>query len=100
MSFNFLTRHFDGWKMLDSSGNGSSTLTFATLSFLVTIFAIVGPMLSDSINKPDNTLVLGSMAATFLSYVNRRNTQDKLNNGTDAPSGVIARPPFTPPPVK
>lgn len=80
--FDFFTKHFDGWKLKDSGGTGSSTLTFASISFVVTIFSIVGPMISTHINKPDSTLVLGTMGATFLSYVNRRNTSDKLNNNS------------------
>lgn len=80
--FEPVTKHFDGWMLKNSNNEKSSTLTFAAISFVVTIFSIVGPMVSSHINKPDATLVLGTMGATFLSYVNRRNNSDNNNKGS------------------
>lgn len=88
MNWNFLPKT---WMLKDSAGNPSATLTFVVISFLVMIFCIVGPMFNGAvffgqivmIQKPDNVLLLGTLGATFLGYVNRRSTNDKAESEVD-----------------
>jgi len=74
------------WMMKDSSGKPSATLTFAVVSLAVMIFCIVVPMFDGftvhgftfTVKAPDTVLLMGTLGASFLSYVNRRNTSDNL----------------------
>ena len=72
----------------NSAGKRDVMLSFAVYSFFIMVFCILAPMLNGfhigsfvwSIEKPDNTLLLGTLGSTLLSYVTRRNTKDKIDS--------------------
>jgi len=74
------------WMLRNSAGKKDAMFTFAAIAFFVTIFSIVAPMLNGfhvpwtdyvvGVEKPDVTLVTAFMAASFTSYVIRRNKKD------------------------
>jgi hypothetical protein len=83
------------WMIKDSVGRPSATLTFATVSLVVMIFCIVAPMFSGmtihgftlNIKPPDTTLLMGTLGASFLSYVTRRNKADDMDKDDDDDKG-------------
>ena len=80
----------------NSNGEPSATLTFMLLSFLIVAFCVIAPMFNGfiirgfefHIEKPDNALIIAMLAAFVPAYVIRRNTNDKLNGGTNGEETV------------
>ena len=78
-----------GW-IKNSDGKQDAMLTFATVSFFSCLTAIMLPMFNGiqipwthfslSVSAPSETLILGFLAATFTSYVVRRNKKDQIGS--------------------
>jgi len=81
----------------NSKGSPDAMLTCAVLGLGVVFFCLIGPMFSGfrvpwtdyviNLTPPDNSLVISVLAATFTSYVVRRNKSDQLES--DEKNGVV-----------
>jgi len=74
--------------MKNSGGKPDAMFSLAVFSWVITTILLLGTVfqgkiqlgnISFTISSPDATLILGYLAATFSSYVIRRNKKDQIN---------------------